>query len=82
MRNLKKNLSQKLYEEFGNLLQEIYLSGSFEAASIKLNSFIENQIKPESSSYAKYLKERLENYLAFTKYPNQLRSVIRSTKAV
>ena len=82
MRNLKKNLSKKLYEEFGNLLQEIYLSGSFEAASIKLNSFIENQIKPESSSYAKYLKERLENYLAFTKYPNQLRSVIRSTNAV
>ena len=82
MRNLKKNLSKKLYEEFSNLLQEIYLSGSFEAASIKLNSFIENQIKPESSSYAKYLKERLENYLAFTKYPNQLRSVIRSTNAV
>jgi transposase-like protein len=82
MRNLKKNFSKKLYEEFSNLLQEIYLSGSFEAASIKLNSFIENQIKPESSSYAKYLKERLENYLAFTKYPNQLRSVIRSTNAV
>jgi transposase-like protein len=72
MRNLKKNLSQKLYEEFGNLLQEIYLAGSFEAASIKLNSFIENHLKIENSSYAKYLKERLENYLAFTKYPNQL----------
>ena len=28
------------------------------------------------------LKERLENYLAFTKYPNQLRPVIRSTNAV
>ncbi len=56
MRNLKKNLSQKLYEEFGQLLQEIYLAASFEAASIKLNSFIENQIKPESSSYAKYLR--------------------------
>ena len=82
MRNLKKNLSQKLYEEFGQLLQEIYLAGSFEAASIKLNSFIETHIKTESSSYAKYLKERLENYLAFTKYPNQLRSVIRSTNAV
>jgi len=44
MRNLKKNLSQKLYEEFGQLLQEIYLSGSFEAASIKLNSFIETSL--------------------------------------
>ena len=82
MRNLKKNLSQKLYEEFGNLLQEIYLAGSFEAASIKLNSFIENHLKTENSSYAKYLKERLENYLAFTKYPNQLRPIIRSTNAV
>ncbi len=82
MRNLKKNLSSKLYEEFGQLLQEIYLSGSFEAASIKLNSFIENHLKPGNSSYAKYLKERLENYLAFTKYPNQLRPVIRSTNAV
>lgn len=82
MRNLKKNLSQKLYEEFGNLLQEIYLAASFEAASIKLNSFIENHLKSENSSYAKYLKERLENYLAFTKYPNQLRPVIRSTNAV
>mgnify|MGYP003418598581 FL=1 len=81
MRNLKKNLSAKLYEDFGQLLQEIYLSGSFEAASIKLNSFIENNIKPESSSYAKYLKERLENYLVFTKYPSQLRPVIRSTNA-
>jgi putative transposase len=82
MRNLKKNLSQKLYEDFGLLLQEIYLAGSFEAASIKLSSFIENNIKPESSSYAKYLKERLENYLVFTKYPAQLRPVIRSTNAV
>jgi putative transposase len=82
MRNLKKNLSEKLYEDFGQLLQEIYLCGSFEAASIKLNAFIENNIKPESSSYAKYLKERLENYLAFTKHPSQLRPVIRSTNAV
>ena len=82
MRNLKKNLSQKLYEDFGQVLQEIYLAGSFEAASIKLNSFIENHLKTENSSYAKYLKERLENYLAFTKYPNQLRPVIRSTNAV
>jgi len=82
MRNLKKNLSQKLYEEFGQLLQEIYLAGSFEAAIIKLNCFIESYLKTENSSYAKYLKERLENYLAFTKYPNQLRSVIRSTNAV
>ena len=82
MRNLKKNLSQNLYEEFSQLLQEIYLAGSFEAASIKLNSFIENNIKTKTSSYAKYLKECLENYLAFTKYPSQLRPIIRSTNAL
>ena len=82
MRNLKKNLSQKLYEEFGSLLQEIYLSGSFDAAKIKLTSFIEDKIRLESSSYANYLKERAENYLFFAKYPNSLRPVIRSTNAV
>jgi hypothetical protein len=49
-------LDEKLYQDFGQLLQEIYLCGSFEAVSIKLNAFIEDNIKPESSSYAKYLK--------------------------
>jgi putative transposase len=82
MRNLKKNLSPKLYEEFGSLLQEIYLCGSFDAAKIKLNSFIQENIKKENSSYANYLQERSENYLFFTKYPNSLRPVIRSTNAV
>lgn len=82
MRNLKGNLNKEIYEEFGNVLQEIYLCPSFESAYSKLNCFIENNIAKNNSFYAKYLKERTDNYLAFCKYPHNLRPVIRSTNAV
>lgn len=82
MRNLKKNLSQKLYEEFGQVLQEIYLAGSFESAYSKLTTFIEEKVKSENKTYGNYLKERAENYLHFTKYPNGVKPAIRSTNAV
>lgn len=81
-RNLKGNLDKEIYEEFSNLLQEIYLCPSFEAAYDKLNHFIDNNIAKNNSFYAKYLKERTDNYLAFCKYPQNLRPVIRSTNAV
>jgi transposase-like protein len=82
MRNLKSNLDKKLYEEFSQLLQEIYLCASFETAYSKLISFIEEKIKKNHSFYANYLKDRTNNYLAFMKYPQNLRTVIRTTNAV
>jgi transposase-like protein len=82
MRNLKKNLNKEIYEEFGQLLQEIYLCPSFESAYSKLIKFIEERIKSENKTYANYLKERSENYLHFTKYPNGAKSAIRYTNAV
>lgn len=82
MRNMKKNLSKEIYEEFGLLLKEIYLCSSFESAYSKLTKFIEEKVKSENKSYGNYLSERAENYLNFTKYPNHARSAIRSTNAV
>ena len=82
MRNLKGNLDKNLYEEFSNLMQEIYLCPSFESAYSKLSSFIEEKVKKDHSFYANYLKERVNNYLAFTKYPQGLRPMIRTTNAV
>ena len=82
MRNLKKNLDKNLYEEFRDFLQEIYLCYSFESAYSRLIKFIDEKISKENKSYANYLKERAENYLHFTKYPNQTKPAIRSTNAV
>ncbi len=82
MRNLKGNLEKNLYEEFSNLMQEIYLCPSFESAYSKLSFFIEEKVKKDHSFYANYLKERVNNYLAFTKYPQGLRPMIRTTNAV
>ncbi len=82
MRNLKGNLDKNLYEEFTNLMQEIYLCPSFESAYSKLVNFIEEKIKKDHNFYANYLKERVNNYLAFTKYPQGLRPMIRTTNAV
>jgi transposase-like protein len=82
MRNLKGNLDKNLYEEFSNLMQEIYLCSSFESAYSKLSNFIEEKVKKDYSFYANYLKERTNNYLAFTKYPQGLRLMIRTTNAV
>lgn len=82
IRNLKKNLSKEIYEEFGSLLQEIYLCPSFESAYSRLTKFIEEKIKPENKTYGNYLSERTENYLKFTNYPNSIKPVIRSTNAV
>lgn len=82
MRNLKGNLDKNLYEEFSNLMQEIYLCPSFESAYSKLVNFIEEKVKKNHSFYSNYLKERVNNYLAFTKYPQGLRPMIRTTNAV
>jgi len=82
MRNLKGNLDKNIYEEFFNLMQEIYLCPSFESAYSKLVNFIEEKVKKDHGFYANYLKERVDNYLAFTKYPQSLRPMIRTTNAV
>lgn len=82
MRNAKKNLDNETYEEFKQLISEIYLSGSFDDAYNKFNKFLDEKLKNKYSSYAKYLKTRAENYLAFTNYPNDIKPLIRSTNAV
>lgn len=82
LRNLKGNLDKNLYEEFSNLMQEIYLCPSFESAYSKLVNFIEEKVKKDHGFYANYLKDRVNNYLAFTKYPQGLRPMIRTTNAV
>ena len=82
MRNSKGNLDKNLYEEFTSLLQEIYLRPSFESAYSKLVNFIEEKVKKDHSFYANYLKDRVGNYLAFTKYPQGIRAMIRTTNAV
>lgn len=82
MRNAQKNFDEKTYGEFKQMLQEVYLCGSFEDAYSKFNKFLENNLAKNYSSNAKYLKERADNYLAFAKYPMALRPLIRSTNAV
>lgn len=79
---MKNNLSKEIYEEFGSLLKEIYLCSSFKTAYSKLAKFIEEKVKSDNKSYGTYLSERTENYLNFTKYPNHVRSVIRSANTV
>lgn len=80
-RNAKKNFDQKTYEEFKQLLDDLYRLGSFDDAYSRFKLFLENNLK-EYSFYKKYLEERTNNYLAFMKYPKNIRSMIRSTNAV
>lgn len=82
MRNAKKNFDNKVYELFIQFISKIYLSGSFDDAYDKFNKFIDETIEKDHKSYAKYLRERVKNYVAFTKYPNDIKPLIRTTNPV
>ena len=81
MRNALKNFDQKTYEEFKQLIDDLYRLSSFDDAYSRFKLFLTENLK-NYSSYAKYLEDRVENYLAFMKYPKNLRPMIRSTNAV
>ena len=82
MRNAKKNFDNKIYELFGQFISEICLSGSFDDAYNKFNKFLDEIVEKDHKSYAKYLRERIKNYIAFVKYPNDIKALIRSTNPV
>jgi transposase-like protein len=82
MRNVRKNLDRKMYEDFSALIQKIYLCSSYDDAYSKFAEFVRNEVGSRDKKYANYLMERADNYLTFMKYPSALRPVIRSTNAV
>lgn len=78
VRNAKKHLSASGYENFKRLFFAIKSSPSYEYASSLFEQLCE-EVKKENSTYAERLRGRKKHYLAFLKYPSEVKSVIAST---
>lgn len=77
-RNAQRHLSPDDYQLFRQTWQEICASSSLESAQAKLRQLFE-LLRPKNKAYVQHLESRTEALLAFMKYPQALRPLIRST---
>ena len=81
LRNLKHKLPPKLYKQFKERFQTIRNAHNYELGSVLFDEACEaiSEVEPE---VAKRLLDKKEKYLAFLKYPPEVRSSISSTNVV
>jgi transposase-like protein len=77
-RNAYKHLNKEEYGFFMQVLKEIYVASSYEVALEKFTALCQT-LKTNNSSYSKYLLSRVDHYLTFLQYPQELWPYIRST---
>ena len=77
-RNAYKHLNKDEYAVFCQVLKEIYVASSYEVALEKFTALCQT-LKTNNSSYSQYLLGRVDHYLAFLQYPQELWPYIRST---
>ena len=81
-RNIRKNMGKKDAKTFNYELKKLrFASYDFETA---LNEFLAlcERYENKYPAFIRYLKERAEHYLAFFKYPEQLRKFLYTTNLV
>ena len=80
-RNLKKNLSKKLYADVKERLFLFFNAHDREEGEKQFGA-IADAVAAENKELAERLRGRKENYTAFLKYPNDVRKNIYTTNAV
>lgn len=81
LRNALRHLNSDEYTKFKQKIDDICMSSDFECAQ---SAFLEltDSIKAKYPAYAAHLHKRATQFCAFTKFPRDLRSHIRSTNTV
>jgi len=77
-RNAQRHLSKQDYALFRQSWQEIYACNDFEVARDKFQGLLD-QLREQHPAYVKHLQARLEHYLVFMHYPQEIHRHIRST---
>ena len=77
-RNAQRHLCPEDYQAFRQTWQEIYAASSLENAQAKLRELLD-RLRPKNKAYVEHLEKRTDQYLAFMKYPQNLRQHLRST---
>jgi len=80
LRNARKHLDRETYQVFKDYFQSIKNSLSYEEGERLFEALVEKL--PRKSRFVKRFSERKENYLAFLKYPSELRAFLSSTNVV
>ena len=81
MKNAKSHLSAKTFSLFKSLFRTIKNCHSIELAQSLFEELID-EVKKENPTFAKQLENKRENYTAFLKYPEEVRTIILSTNIV
>jgi len=81
MRNIKHKLSKKDATEFNKELKMIKESKGFEEGVAKFNKLCE-RYENRYKEYMKYLESKTEEYLAFLRFPEEIRKYIYTTNVV
>jgi len=77
-RNAQRHLSKQHYAHFRQTWQEIYACNNFEIARDKFQGLLD-QLREDHPAYVKHLQDRVNHYLAYMHYPQEIRKHIRST---
>ncbi|MCD6449574.1 MAG: IS256 family transposase, partial [Thermotogaceae bacterium] len=80
-RNLRKKLSKEGYKRVSKLLREIKDSVNYEEAKMLWTEVVKI-VNEESTNLGKRLENKGERYIAFTKYPEEIRKYIYTTNVV
>lgn len=81
LRNAKRHLSRPAYDRFRALWREVAAASSEALAHDKFSALLD-ELQPHAPHFIAHLRERREQYLAFTKYPPDIAPHIRSTNPV
>jgi transposase-like protein len=77
-RNAHRHLSDQEFATFKQTWAEIYAASSLQTAQEKFQALLE-LLRPTNSAYVEHLQQRKNHYLHFMKYPQIIRSLIRTT---
>jgi len=80
LRNSKYRLSKEVYKRFVGIMKKIEGSESYEEARELFDELIKT-VSGKHPHFGKKLKRDEEKYIAFTKFPKEIRSRIKSTNA-
>ena len=80
-RNKQKHLSKQDCREFKELIDEIKRSADFESAKSKLLQLCQ-KFEDKAPDFVKHIQKHADNYVAFAKYPRDVRKHIYSSNMI
>ena len=81
LRNAQHNLPRNAYARFRAVWREILAASSEAVAREKFTALLD-ELAPQAPAFIEHLRNRIDNYLAFCKYPADIQPYIRSTNPV